>query len=346
MSEKSKSEKDGGRFEMETREKMLDQWIVCNLRWGRFSCSVPEDPNHINTVSRDKIIEKLKDIAVHLSKDDWAELSEWVDIRYKNVQQNFETMIAIGLNVPKPAFMTRPSRWRQPCVYESSDSDEDWTPKLLVNNPTKVRTFKTCFKNEDTKKTGKENTRKNQKAPSQMASHSEEDKDEGFRGFTKDTASAMEETVSVQKINREMRTLICESEAHSECDKGICPGIKDFSKLFVFCIIEGVLMRKRCSTLISKSNKNFEYIDAKDEATSNWMRFDNCARKEEEQNLIAFQHCGKIYYRTCKPVPPRCELLVWYGDEYAKELGIKRTAMCMGKQEPNSKDSYQNPNCS
>ncbi|XP_078389665.1 histone-lysine N-methyltransferase PRDM9-like isoform X1 [Cetorhinus maximus] len=87
---------------------------------------------------------------------------------------------------------------------------------------------------------------------------------------------------------------------------------------------------------ISKGKKEFEYIDAKDESNSNWMRLANCARKEEEQNLVAFQHCGRIYYRTCKPVPPRCELLVWYGDEYAKELGIKWTAMWMAKQEPKS----------
>ncbi|XP_078287846.1 histone-lysine N-methyltransferase PRDM7-like [Rhinoraja longicauda] len=64
------------------------------------------------------------------------------------------------------------------------------------------------------------------------------------------------------------------------------------------------------------------------------MRFVNCARKEEEQNLVAFQHWGNIYYRTCKPVPPHCELLVWYGDDYAKELGITWTTMWMSNQDP------------
>ncbi|XP_078287882.1 uncharacterized protein LOC144612198 [Rhinoraja longicauda] len=64
------------------------------------------------------------------------------------------------------------------------------------------------------------------------------------------------------------------------------------------------------------------------------MRFVNCARKKEEQNLVAFQHWGNIYYRTCKPVPPHCELLVWYGDDYAKELGITWTTMWMSNQDP------------
>ena len=52
------------------------------------------------------------------------------------------------------------------------------------------------------------------------------------------------------------------------------------------------------------------------------MRFVNCSRCEDEQNLVAFQFRGNIYYRTYKPIPPGNELLVWYGESYAKELEI------------------------
>ena len=31
---------------------------------------------------------------------------------------------------------------------------------------------------------------------------------------------------------------------------------------------------------------------------------------------------GKVYYRTVKPVPADHELLVWYGESYARDLGI------------------------
>ena len=37
---------------------------------------------------------------------------------------------------------------------------------------------------------------------------------------------------------------------------------------------------------------------------------------------MAFQHKGGILYRTCGFVTPGAELLVWYGDEYARHLGI------------------------
>ena len=52
-------------------------------------------------------------------------------------------------------------------------------------------------------------------------------------------------------------------------------------------------------------------------------RYVNCARDDEEQNLVAFQYHRQIFYRTCRVVRPGCELLVWYGDEYGQELGIK-----------------------
>nr|CAD7265283.1 unnamed protein product [Timema shepardi] len=75
-------------------------------------------------------------------------------------------------------------------------------------------------------------------------------------------------------------------------------------------------------TQISRNRRTSHCVDARDKAVSNWMRFVNCARYEEEQNLLAFQYKGEMYYRTYKKIPPHVELLVWYGDEYGKELGV------------------------
>ncbi|KAJ8366290.1 hypothetical protein AAFF_G00363130 [Aldrovandia affinis] len=54
----------------------------------------------------------------------------------------------------------------------------------------------------------------------------------------------------------------------------------------------------------------------------NQRKYVNCARNEEEQNLVAFQYRGSILYRCFKPILPGRELLVRYGEEYAKDLGI------------------------
>ncbi|XP_053524675.1 histone-lysine N-methyltransferase PRDM9-like [Artibeus jamaicensis] len=55
--------------------------------------------------------------------------------------------------------------------------------------------------------------------------------------------------------------------------------------------------------------------------TPGW--FVNCARDDEEQNLVAFQYHRQIFYRTCRVIRPGHELLVWCGDEYGQELGSK-----------------------
>ncbi len=52
------------------------------------------------------------------------------------------------------------------------------------------------------------------------------------------------------------------------------------------------------------------------------MRYVNCARFNGEQNLMAFQYCRAIYYRTSRVIKTGEELLVWYGDEYGEELGL------------------------
>ncbi|XP_066099742.1 histone-lysine N-methyltransferase PRDM9-like [Saccopteryx bilineata] len=76
------------------------------------------------------------------------------------------------------------------------------------------------------------------------------------------------------------------------------------------------------SWLITKGRNCHEYVNAKDEFCANWMRYVNCARDDEEQNLVAFQYRRQIFYRTCQVIKPDCELLVWYGDEYGQKLGI------------------------
>ena len=78
-----------------------------------------------------------------------------------------------------------------------------------------------------------------------------------------------------------------------------------------------------CSVFQIKKNSCDPYfIDGKNEEHSNWLRFVNCARNEGEQNLLSFQYHGDIYYRTIKHITPNSELLVWYGEEYAKEMGL------------------------
>ncbi|KAH9379978.1 hypothetical protein HPB48_009868 [Haemaphysalis longicornis] len=63
-------------------------------------------------------------------------------------------------------------------------------------------------------------------------------------------------------------------------------------------------------------------VDARPLEKSNWMRYVNCAPSEAEQNVVAFERAGAIYYRTRKPIEAYEELLVWYGNSFARDLGL------------------------
>ena len=76
---------------------------------------------------------------------------------------------------------------------------------------------------------------------------------------------------------------------------------------------------------IYKHGQPSHFVNAFKEPISNCVRYVNCARSESEQNLVAFQHKGQIYYRTFQDIAPGAELLVWYGHDYGKELGIFRS---------------------
>ena len=61
------------------------------------------------------------------------------------------------------------------------------------------------------------------------------------------------------------------------------------------------------------------FIDRQDTTDSNWIKFVNIARHEEEQNVIVYKYHGNIYYHISKTIPPASELLVGYGQQYVKK---------------------------
>ena len=63
-------------------------------------------------------------------------------------------------------------------------------------------------------------------------------------------------------------------------------------------------------------------VDASNLTYSNWTRYVNCSRNPHEENVEMKQRSFKIYYWSTRWIYPGEELLVWYGEEYAEELGI------------------------
>uniref|UniRef100_A0A672L523 PR domain zinc finger protein 14-like n=1 Tax=Sinocyclocheilus grahami TaxID=75366 RepID=A0A672L523_SINGR len=66
---------------------------------------------------------------------------------------------------------------------------------------------------------------------------------------------------------------------------------------------------------IFENGRLSHFVDGRG-APGSWMSLVKCARFPEEQNLIAVQCEGQIYYEACKEIRASQELLVWYGDCY------------------------------
>ncbi|XP_035666531.1 putative histone-lysine N-methyltransferase PRDM6 isoform X1 [Branchiostoma floridae] len=65
------------------------------------------------------------------------------------------------------------------------------------------------------------------------------------------------------------------------------------------------------------------YIDGTDVRRASWMRYIRCARHRAEQNMVATQYKGCIFYKIFREIKTGEELLVWYDpDSYIQFMGV------------------------
>merc|ERR1712242_495529 len=55
-----------------------------------------------------------------------------------------------------------------------------------------------------------------------------------------------------------------------------------------------------------------------------WLAYVNSANYLWQQNIVAVQYRGDIWYRVVQPIAPGDELLTHYGESYSKTLGIHK----------------------
>lgn len=98
---------------------------------------------------------------------------------------------------------------------------------------------------------------------------------------------------------------------------------------FQFCEYKGVFVKKwgkvykRVYFQLFTNDEETHFVDAQCMNSSTWLRFVNTARNYSEQNVVAYQDEGQIYYMSFRQIPKNTELLVWYGSsDYDELLGI------------------------
>ncbi|XP_040584272.1 histone-lysine N-methyltransferase PRDM9 [Mesocricetus auratus] len=340
---------------------------------------------------RPKVKDEFKDISIHFSKEEWAEMGEWEKIRYRNVKRNYKMLVSIGLKAPRPAFMCYQRQAFKPQIDDSEDSDEEWTPKRQGSPPWVPFQVKHTKQQKETQRiqkvSGPENllnTSDSEHAQKPVSSLGEGNA-VGQQAGQKPKLRRKNVEVKMYSL-RERKGLAYEEvnepqdDDYLYCEKcqnffiNSCPNhgppifVKDsvvdsgHPNRSVLSLPPGLRIgpsgipeaglgvwneasdlpvglhfgpykgqitddeeaaNSGYSWLITKGRNCYEYVDGQDESQANWMRYVNCARDDEEQNLVAFQYHRQIFYRTCRIIRPGCELLVWYGDEYGQELGIQ-----------------------
>ncbi|KAB0405038.1 hypothetical protein E2I00_013571, partial [Balaenoptera physalus] len=272
----------------------------------------------------------FKDISIYFSKDEWTQMGEWEKVRYRNVKKNYEALIAIGLRAPRPAFMCHRRQATKAQVDDPEDSDEEWTPRQQERRTKQIEV--------------KMYSLRERKGHLYQEVSEPQDDDylycETCQNFFIDSCAAhgaptfvKDSAVEKGHPNRSALTLppglSIRPSGIPEAGLGVWNEASDLPLGLHFGPYEGQITEDEeaansgYSWLITKGRNCYEYVDGKDKSWANWMRYVNCARDDEEQNLVAFQYHRQIFYRTCRVVRPGCELLVWYGEEYSQELGIK-----------------------
>ncbi|KAL8219696.1 UNVERIFIED_CONTAM: hypothetical protein K2H54_031326 [Gekko kuhli] len=110
-----------------------------------------------------KAEDAFKELSIYFPKEQWVEMGEWEKIRYKNMKENYEFMTKLGLPTPKPAFMYHVRQSQKSAGNESSESDEEWTPKPLDLPRKIVSDAKEPEKREQNKPGSKYSLRKREK---------------------------------------------------------------------------------------------------------------------------------------------------------------------------------------
>ncbi|KAM9669228.1 histone-lysine N-methyltransferase PRDM7-like [Dama dama] len=291
-------------------------------------------------------------------------MGEWEKIQYKNVKRNYKMLIAIGFRATRLAFMHHCKQVIKPQVDDTEDSDEERTPRKQaklrkksgskqaqkpVPPPREARTpgqhprHKVELKRKETE-VKRYNLRERKGHVYQEDSEPQDDDYlycEECQNFFIDSCAIhgpptfiKDSAVEKGHANRAALTLPpglrIRRSGIPKAGLGVWNEASDLPLGLHFGPYEGQIIDNEeashsgYSWMVNKGRNSYEYVDGKDKSLANWMRYVNCARDDEEQNLVALQYHGQIFYRTCQVVRPGCELLVWYGDEYGEELGIIR----------------------
>ncbi|XP_065305085.1 histone-lysine N-methyltransferase PRDM9-like isoform X2 [Dermacentor albipictus] len=299
--------------------------------------------------------EYLAKVRCYFTDKEWAEMPDLTKERYGNIKRNYDAMVALDLKPAMPEFMKAKPLAQKPVTKNSVQSHSEkqrlkkatnaaQTPKTGAKGkensagvklaprkekwtaPVKDRTVladkqqltagvATDNRSADASDAGSKRPSRAQKKVN-YAEFDDSDGESTDRPFSSTDTDSSGDLRYPRRQRKEVNYMECEEgpdEDYLFCDdcKMDYPGD---------CPVHGPLTHVK-DTPIRHSGRVF-LVDGRPLDRSNWMRYVNCAPEQSQQNLVAFVRQGAVYYRTCKVVNAAEELFVWYGDDFAKQLGL------------------------
>lgn len=74
--------------------------------------------------------------------------------------------------------------------------------------------------------------------------------------------------------------------------------------------------------ILAENGEISGYVDGGNKKYSNWTRYVNSPSVQKKENVEMKIIHGRVFYFSCKNIKKGNELFIWYGEEYAKFLGL------------------------